>query len=432
MPKPPVSGSQAIPMPNLEELKFWLDIMQEHALFIKTGLPCDQGEWIREADTYYEELGNLKRRANKVSGDKKFMELISDTQCVIAQFHHFKNHLVHLMLTCCLPGNNPPLMLDHMAREAEYVLKLLDFMKCGKPALQQMSKLIANVFWLRVMEDHTQFIRGRVDPSERGIINTVDEFATAFDDLFLQARDFASMLHHRHHDYGKPHRTYRHDHAEMPAYNRFVQDVRVATTRLRDFKKAAHKMIEDCKIVSIIPAALADHVRREADHFLMVLAMMDKGMLECGPEEEYQEDMMNCEHDYMPHHQPKFEKIEYEEDCMEPQPPCESEDEDDIEQELDECLAEDEDYEDVEFLPPAPVKQPKYAVKQKMMKEKMLHEKMVQEKAVKKPVPPKFQLDEDCEEDLEDKPVMMGPEKTAKSKFKWGGTWPRPLGKMPE
>jgi hypothetical protein len=249
---------------NLEEVKFWIRIMEEHAVFIKSGLPCDNGDLIDEAQSFYQEFVSLRTRAERLQNDKKFMELVNDTQCLLKEFYTFKRDLLHRMLECKLGGYNFPLFLDHMAREAEYFMRLLDKIKCGKVALSGGVKAQENIFWLRIMADHAKFISHLLDPSERNLIETANGFSQEFDNLYLQGRDFSSMLQ---------------CYPEVASFKRFLQDVRAAVLRIRDFKRAAEEMIRECRLVGLIPALLADHLRREADHFLLILTMMEKGIM---------------------------------------------------------------------------------------------------------------------------------------------------------
>lgn len=253
---------------NLEQVKFWLRIMQEHAFFIKSGLPCDQTEFIDEAQAFYQEFESLRLRAERVQNDKKFTEMVNDTQALVKEFYIFKRKLLHMMLECKLGGWNFPLLLDHTAREAEYFMRLLDKIKSNKTLANGGNKAEENTFWLRIMADHAKFISHLLDPSEANLIATANAFSEEFDDLFMQGRDFSSMLH---------------NYPEVAAFKRFLQDTRAATIRLRDFKRAAEEMIVECRLVGIIPALLADHVRREADHFLMMITMMEKGIMKNVP-----------------------------------------------------------------------------------------------------------------------------------------------------
>ena len=82
MTRPPVqpNDSRQVTTVNLEELKFWLSIMQEHALFIKAGLPADRKEAIQQAQEFYRCFGALLAKVNTISSDKKFSELIRQTR----------------------------------------------------------------------------------------------------------------------------------------------------------------------------------------------------------------------------------------------------------------------------------------------------------------------------------------------------------------
>ncbi len=249
---------------NLEEVKFWLRIMQEHSLFIKAGLPCDQTEFIDEAQAFDQEFESLRLRAERVQSEKKFTELINDMQVLVKEFYIFKRNLLHMMLECKLGGYNFPLLLDHMAREAEYVMRLLEKNKGCKVLVNGGTKAQETGFWLRIMADHAKFISQLLDPSEYNLIATAKAFSEEFDHLFIQGRDFSSMLQ---------------GYSEVASFKRFIQDARAATQRLRDFKRAAEEMIEECRLVGLIPSLLADHVRREADHFLILLVMLEKGIM---------------------------------------------------------------------------------------------------------------------------------------------------------
>jgi hypothetical protein len=45
---------------SLRENRFWLDIMSEHALFLKSGFPCDAVALIEEAQRFQNQFTALK------------------------------------------------------------------------------------------------------------------------------------------------------------------------------------------------------------------------------------------------------------------------------------------------------------------------------------------------------------------------------------
>lgn len=435
----------------MEEVKFWLEIMREHALFITMGLPADEPGLIKEAEGFYKDFGGLLGRLAKASGEKQFLRLVADSMDVVAEFLRYKRHLLRRMLLCEVSAGIPPLMVDHMAREAEYLLALLGRIK-HQAKNHHLSRARENVFWLRIMADHTKLVRGRIDPSERAIIHTVDDFSNEFDDLFLQSNDFYSMLTHpdqlpapalgkklKQGQYGVM------SHLSPASYDRFTRDVRASVLRLRDFKNALHKMTEDCRIVSILPALLADHIRREADHYLMVLAMMDKGMV--GVNGDYAEPA-ECFEDTATGNSLVFGDsapagaVEAAADDG-----CPADDEDfggSVDDEWDDDLDDDRDDDDSddeaeeesggreETITADSLVAPKYVTPKFLMDEAREPDSADVQPAhtaaeTTSPTPPQ-EPPRPPMAAKEGKPVSQE-EPKAGGKFNWGGKWPRPLGK---
>lgn len=249
---------------RLEEARFWARIMQEHALFIKLGLPADQKELRKEAQEFIEIFMALRKRLDKVS--RLEGELLKDLIEAVREIIAFKAKILRLLIQCkAEPGSNYPLLLDHIRREAMHFLDLL-----RKPVLDDpLSALLEEeVFWLRIMKEHIEFIIHLLDPSERELIEQAEEFRKTFSRLLETARDLESM------NETKP--------RSFNTVLRFTQDVINNTMELRDFKAAAFELASLCKLLSIISTPLLlDHVRREADKFLDELEVLLPEVRKC-------------------------------------------------------------------------------------------------------------------------------------------------------
>jgi hypothetical protein len=235
--------------------------MKEHSLFIKIGLPCDQVAFIQEAETFYRVFEDLEKRSRAVNCESSFQRYVEDVKVAVTHIFTFKRHLLHLYVECRIVGTtNSPLLLDHISREAMYFLKILEKVHDGEMQYPIDSIVSENVFWLRAMGDHAKFILGLLDSSERELIGQATAFRDEFEQLQLHARDFDSMLWHF-----RPNNDFA----------RFEQTVQNATVRIRDFKAAANELLERCAALALFPPLLADHVRREADHFLEILELIE-------------------------------------------------------------------------------------------------------------------------------------------------------------
>lgn len=242
---------------RLEEARFWSRIMQEHALFIKLGLPADQVQLQREAQAFIDLFSELRRRLNRVNQLEGALlnDLIEAVEAII----EFKARLLRLLIQCmAAPGSNYPLLLDHIRREAE---RFLEFLRTPAPEDSLDLLLEQEVFWLRIMKEHIEFVIHLLDPSERELIKQAEEFKKTFSRLLITAQELKSM-----------------NDAQPTRFNtvvRFTQDVITNTTQLRDFKAAAYELATLCELLSIVSTPLLlDHIRREADKFLSELEIL--------------------------------------------------------------------------------------------------------------------------------------------------------------
>ena len=104
------------------------------------------------------------------------------------------------------------------------------------------------LFWNQIMMEHALFIRGLLDPSEEELIATSNNFAQEYKKLLQEAKDMT-------------------DETIKSVTDKTIKE----TIKYRDFKKAGTEGILGCKIKSIILPLLADHVLREANHYLRIL-----------------------------------------------------------------------------------------------------------------------------------------------------------------
>lgn len=247
----PVCFKCACEFNRLEEARFWSRIMQEHALFIKLGLPADQPGLAAEAQAFIELFMKLRERLDKVTRleGELLRDLIDAVRAIIA----FKAKLLRLLIQCkAEPGSNYPLLLDHIRREA---MHFLDLLRTPVPEDPLFALLQEEVFWLRIMKEHIEFVIHLLDPSERELIKQAEEFRKTFSRLLETARDLESMSETRPKNFN--------------TVIRFTQDVIRNTMELRDFKAAAFELAKLCELLSIISTPLLlDHIRREADKFL--------------------------------------------------------------------------------------------------------------------------------------------------------------------
>lgn len=155
-----------------------------------------------------------------------------------------KEEILDKVLSCKMFTMNYPLLIEHILREAKLYRKYVQMLEDNGEICKQSMKEV-ECFWNQIMMEHALFIRGLLDPSETELINSADEFAANYSALLSSCNN---------------------------AQNRTMTvDSMAETKKFRNFKTAGTKGIESCQIRSLILPLLADHVLREANHFIRIL-----------------------------------------------------------------------------------------------------------------------------------------------------------------
>ncbi len=167
----------------------------------------------------------------------------------------FKKRLLNSILECKTFSYIYPSMLHHIIEESEYYIMLLEKLE-RRDGIDSIKEIIeAEINWNHIMGEHSEYIRGYLDPEEEELFNTANAFSKEFERLLEKTEQTA-------------------DNRELlPKVTReSIKDV----TSLRNFKKQGTQGILNCEIKSVIPPLLADHVLREANHYLRLLRMFEK------------------------------------------------------------------------------------------------------------------------------------------------------------
>ncbi len=277
--------------------------MKEHALFLQAGFPAGEVGYRNKADWYRREfekvLGQTVRLADGMVGEKALCsgEAVTEftvmaeqqtgrltkipidiritqaeeklragcAQCVDErmerQIRQLNQHVLHLLnglirfkeqilqevTSCCLYTANYPLLIEHIIREAKLYQQIIAALE-ERNCMPSETMVETEWFWNQIMMEHALFIRGLLDPTECELIETANAFAGDYSRLLEEARK-----------------------QEFRTMNGLTRRTLETTRRYRDFKEAGTKGITGCDIRSIILPLLADHVLREANHYLRIL-----------------------------------------------------------------------------------------------------------------------------------------------------------------
>lgn len=295
---------------SIETHLFFSRIMKEHALFLEAGFPCKEKVWINQADWLRGQFENLlfevikigkgwvsdcvltsdelvteftlkaEQKTKKLSGISINTKLSVLEQSLCARYECsngntralysvvkrinerslflldklivFKENILCQVRNGNLFTVNYPLLIEHILREAKLYRATIENIvnqtcSCYEDLFQTEN------FWNRIMMEHALFIRGLLDPSEEQLIDTAEEFANDYRGLLNMAMEWDDI-----------------------SLRELTQESLAETLDYREFKTAGAKGILNCDIESIILPLLADHVLREANHYIRLLTCIHR------------------------------------------------------------------------------------------------------------------------------------------------------------
>lgn len=159
----------------------------------------------------------------------------------------FKENILNKVLCCEMFTLNYPLLIEHIIREARLYRDYVNELEAnGCLSCESMKE--TECFWNQIMMEHAMFIRGLLDPSENELFVMADGFAKEYSKLLASCHS-----------------------AQSQTFQALKTDSLKTTIRFKEFKETGTQGIEQCKIRSVILPLLADHVLREANHYLRLL-----------------------------------------------------------------------------------------------------------------------------------------------------------------
>ncbi|HBF2170483.1 TPA: DUF2935 domain-containing protein [Clostridioides difficile] len=240
-----VSASNGIIRPDIlysEELVTTLTSVAEQKTEEFTGIEINKNITTREL--------NLQSGVNPQVGQdlvNYVAQLNSDAIRLLDGLINFKERVLDGVLSCTIFTSNYPLLLEHIIHEANlyrsYVVDLEN-----KIDIESKNAKEIELFWNHIMMEHALFMRGLLDPSEGELINTSNDFAIKFNELIEKTNEMTDSN-----------------------IKNITEETLNETVEFKDFKEAGASGIEQCKIKSIILPLLADHVLREANHYIRIL-----------------------------------------------------------------------------------------------------------------------------------------------------------------
>ncbi|AOY77544.1 DUF2935 domain-containing protein [Clostridium formicaceticum] len=286
----PITSPQGLSA-AVDEMRFWLRIMFEHAKFIRGGLnpSQDQELFIRKAEHFAVNIERLFMMVvNTPPHDaRRVNTFVDDSINWTVALRDFKAQLFVLLEQCKAVAELPAPLLDHIRREADFFLTMLYRLKglpvppetvLGIPNANIPTSLVPkllipfmgehipriardqNLFWLRIHREHGEVLllvayRPKIQDM---LYEATAKFEKQLEILLEEAKSVP----------------------EQPtALKLFNTKAYAVMKEWHDFLQKLFRDVVECDVPSgqiNAPALILDHMAREAQYYLEVLLIEDK------------------------------------------------------------------------------------------------------------------------------------------------------------
>lgn len=240
----------------LFEHRFWLQVLGDHARFIKDALAPDEAQEIQRARFYMNKFDDLLERSRQDLPEEALRELNREAFSRAQDIRNFKLHLLRRHLTGRIGLHLPPTFLNHMVNEVEEYLRILGSLVAGQPA-PLFDELHHHLVWLQDAFGHAAAIAGELDPVEKPLIQNAQHFEVHFLDFYLKAVELAGYM--------------RTNIKEFPALERFHREVELEMVLFKGFLRELEEMGLTREALGVLSPLMADHMAREECYYLTKL-----------------------------------------------------------------------------------------------------------------------------------------------------------------
>ncbi|MEX2104096.1 MAG: DUF2935 domain-containing protein [Bacilli bacterium] len=240
------------------EHDFWLHVLRDHSVFIGENLAATEARLLTHNANFMYMIECLIMKLQEIRKRSWSVEPAYSFNCealnVATHFRNFNQHILDLSLVCKVKIQMTPTFLEHMTREAEEYISVIQLLQTGCPVLPATLTLHQHLLWLPDASGHAAIIRSKVDPTEQEIIDQTSMFKMDFEALYKRALELSTMLN------TNP--------RYIPSLDRLNEMSTEQINMFIHFLEDLELMAKECAILGSVSPLMADHMARESKYYI--------------------------------------------------------------------------------------------------------------------------------------------------------------------
>ncbi|NOU75972.1 DUF2935 domain-containing protein [Paenibacillus sp. LMG 31458] len=245
-----------------QEHLFWVEILQDHAIFVDEALANEEVQWITIAKRYIGAFTELRNRILKTDpalpvSSATMIQLSKDIYPVVQGYYQFEGYLQHLRIQNKIVVSLTPVYFNGTLLEnGEYIRILHDWMN-GVP-YEPLPLVTLVEMWLEDQLGHAVLLGNHLDPTEMELIKTTQLFSQQFSAHIVKNTEIRGFL--------------RFTAPNFPIQQKFARQVAETVIRFYHVVEGVIQDYKETELLSRLTLRFLEHHLPESCYFLRKLA----------------------------------------------------------------------------------------------------------------------------------------------------------------
>jgi hypothetical protein len=181
-----------------DEHAFWLEILEDHAYFIRDHLSPTEQQYVDKANRHIQAFNSLRTRLLQINENASFtstalIEFSKEARQIAAGYFQFEGLMQSLRVQNKVNLNLSPTYLNGTLGENQEYLRILTHYVNGRdfPSLPLVDLLD---LWLTDQLGHAILFRSVLDPVELSLLSQTEMYINRFQGFIVQSKQMRSLL----------------------------------------------------------------------------------------------------------------------------------------------------------------------------------------------------------------------------------------------
>ncbi|MFC0473587.1 DUF2935 domain-containing protein [Halalkalibacter kiskunsagensis] len=240
----------------LFEHRFWLQILGDHARFIRDTLSPIETDLVNTAIQFIYTFDSLLETSRQNVTGAQLQQLTEQASEQARAIRSFKLDIIREHLIGDVTIGLSPTFLNHMVNEVDEYLRILpSLLKNEEPLI--CHPLHHHLVWLLDAAGHAGGITDSLDLVEKQLQSKSEAFTERFEQFYIKAVEMAGYL--------------RTNIEEFPALSRFNENVKLELLLFKTFLNELEELEMTNRLLGTLKQLMADHMAREECYYLIKL-----------------------------------------------------------------------------------------------------------------------------------------------------------------